>query len=500
MSLSSLIQKGLYELGEKGLLVAAQRVQPGVQSIDDLTTETLEKLLARKPGMTRPADISEISVEEAQSFGKALEGGSDVAPQFRETAPDLMDAIPASPGGKPLAPATGSVSPKNPMQNTNLADQIKNKELNKGLKQAGAVAGITGAGALGGYGLTGSWDEPPLVETRNVTLGGEEGTKGDGAPATSSAPKVSPKIMTAAKRIADLSLEKPELDTVDYEKALGEAAAKEQLASDEYRAAKKQQGWAQIAERIGKALVQYGAARQGLRDNVDLSNVSTPGTDWAAMLAGEQDLRDEAFRRSAKTREDATRLQEMRARALGEKTDISNREKTLEWQEANARDRQEMDAQQRMAELEARKATEPSEEDKFDQRLKQEEALLQLRQKYRGDKSPEADKRRAALGELQAAILTKDDKKVDSAFIKAGEFLTPEELEKIGSAGRGWIGPSKKEVVKELLGGEGAPASQNTKEAAQTTDPRISSYAANNNLSYQDARRILVNRGYTPNE
>lgn len=49
-----------------------------------------------------------------------------------------------------------------------------------------------------------------------------------------------------------------------------------------YQDNKDTRAWAEIAETFGQALTQWAAAKQGLRDNVDLSGIKFAKTDWVA--------------------------------------------------------------------------------------------------------------------------------------------------------------------------------------------------------------------------
>lgn len=144
-----------------------------------------------------------------------------------------------------------------------------------------------GAGALGtgAYLASGDGDEPAETTSGGGgAVAGGDGPSGDEfQEPTRERPRIEPQTISAPagfdRAIEALGPEPPsdEWTPADEEKFNGQI----QDLKNIYREAQKRNQWSEVAERVGHALTQFFAARQGMRTGTDLSGLKFDKTDWA---------------------------------------------------------------------------------------------------------------------------------------------------------------------------------------------------------------------------
>jgi len=285
--------------------------------------------------------------------------------------------------------------------------------------------------------------------------------------------------------------------------------------------------WGQLAEKVGQAIIQYSAASAGLRSGAargqDMSNLNFgPGVDWEsrqnrALKQYQIDL-DRANEDYNRQRQEAGDEFSGRREAYG------RREGYLQTALREARERDRLAAQQ--AEEAARERKLGERENKQDIRLELQDLSarereltkqLQARQtlanqlQQEGDLSTKSSKKLqerygqvAAQGDLDLNTLQQEL----SATDKPGTLWGTNPDEKARGA---VLGDKVAEIrnmldavrarKQELLGRQPAPAAvESEQKQAPARDPQIEKYAADNKLDYEAAKKILVGRGYKPQE
>lgn len=304
-----------------------------------------------------------------------------------------------------------------------------------------------------------------------------------------------------------LSLDSPEVDRKAYETAVGEAALKQEMATKDFNKAKSTTDWLRVAETVGKALLRMGAAQQGLRDNVDLSNVGTgPGTDWASLLQEDAAIRDMSVSDAKTKLAGEKELQSLREDEAKSLADLRNREKMAAYQQSlQDRDRAlDINRQNELERYRAEKSAADSEKELLG-RMQLEKTKQEAEQAKPDPLAAKLAKEQSeAAARLYTAIEQDDEKAIKQAQLdlsKAG--FTPEQISAAMKASEGpgffdrLLGRGKEpgKGVLEALGQSPAPASD---VPAAGSDPKIAAYASQNGIPYAKAQEILVKRGYKP--
>lgn len=441
MSLISVLKKSL---GDKGLLQAAKRLDPNVQSPADITEDLARKIQASEPAtVRRPGDVENPSDEKsADLFAKTL----DTSPE-----PSIKDI----------------------------------------LKKAGGPAAAVGAGGAI-YGLSKQADKAgaaPSKQTRVGPVRDDELEFGQvpGAPkslretlkdSSSPAPAPAPRGLSVPKvgqRPEDLSAGRFSHSDEDYIRKLESLKSRGEEAEGSYQDRVRRAEWGEVADRIAQAAAQYGAARQGLRDNVDLSGVKVQGADWKSKidrygqdldrtgkaLNQERELEKDAAntRRSDAekqfSREEAVKEKNWRQRmdewekqqAAAQAAALKNQELALQESKAQQRRGEELEDFEKRKEIESKYRK--SEEDR-------EASKAAAAEKKAADKA-EKDRRTALQGIAAAISSGIPEKKLKEKIASLGKSLDPAEVQAIMDEDGGWFGraaPARQELIKKMLGGD----------------------------------------------
>jgi hypothetical protein len=293
-----------------------------------------------------------------------------------------------------------------------------------------------------------------------------------------------------------LELTSPKVDRSAYEAAVGEAALKQEMATKDYNKAKERTDWLRVAETVGKALVRMGAAQQGLRDNVDLSNVGTgPGADWASLLGEDAAIRDILVSDSKSRLSNQKELQSIKDADAKDLADLRNREVLADYQQ-RVQDRERALDINRQNELERFRV------EKSDKAAERDNNIRAAMEAAKQEAKPQpvdklAKERNEAANRIYAAKLTGDDAELRKAMMAESIYFAPEEMEKLVQAADKGFGNETE--AKNLLSAirEIGSAGQGAQAGADST---IQAYADQNKLTYEKARDILVKRGYSPKE
>lgn len=244
----------------------------------------------------------------------------------------------------------------------------------------------------------------------------------------------------------------------------------------------------QLAERLGQALAQIGAAQAGMRSGVDLSNITKglPTIDWDA-------------KRKEMTDDYKTTLAE-----------ISDERRTLQQKLERAQDKEQRE-RFHQDDLKLKKEENAATERYRNQTVgitamnaQTQREAVQLRGTIAGAKEAakaEATSGKAtasqvaALNELNAALEAGDEKASSAALGK----LPIDMQERINQAG-GFFGKPKSAQIKEEVGGLSKPAAPSIPSASGGQDPQVAAFAKQYQLDYNKAKGILIKRGYTPKE
>lgn len=334
-------------------------------------------------------------------------------------------------------------------------DSIKSG-YNKSLAKAVTAGGVVGTGV----GATGISTLSPLPQG-GTTPEAAPNTPVPMAGASTSAPAAPAKELSAAvvsapklstPELERLTLKNPEYANDLYQKALAEIQSKEEAAVGEYKESKNTRDWARIATTLGNALVKFGAARQGLRDNVDLSNIQTAEPDWQSMIKEDQDIRDQALASLSKQRASAASEQDSRDRKAERTTDISNRETESNW-------RAKIDADAAASAAASRESEQQLDRDSrliiatLSDQASKEAAAIKAANPSNKDAIKRAQQRAMALRGYYGAIVSgADEKALQKAQAEAEQYLSPEQMQAIKSA-EGSIWKLKKEARPTVLEG-----------------------------------------------
>jgi hypothetical protein len=93
-------------------------------------------------------------------------------------------------------------------------------------------------------------------------------------------PKKPEDIADLTKRLEQYKDTLPDDVQKQFEDKLNDINQKRQEAEQIYREGVRTTQWSQVAERIGQALAQLGAAMHGMKTGVDMSNLKFDKTDW----------------------------------------------------------------------------------------------------------------------------------------------------------------------------------------------------------------------------
>lgn len=280
-------------------------------------------------------------------------------------------------------------------------------------------------------------------------------------------------------------------------KSLDEAVS---AARQAYEARATRNEWGQVAEMVGRAIAQYGAAREGLKSGKDMSQLQMgPGVDWES--------RQDRIMRDYKLQLDEAQGKFERAQGGRKERSGLEKEAALEpikyklRQEEEERDRRykSMQDDKSLRQLQARDID--SKVDTLESRLT---AATQLYNNYSKDEQFEPNSKQAALNSKlagQAGISVEDVRATkpgrlwgtneDPAGTKQNMMQYISDLKQKLS--------NLEQQKQSLLQGQAKP-SEPVQKSVPKQDPQILKYAEDNKLDYNKAREILINRGYKPAE
>jgi hypothetical protein len=270
----------------------------------------------------RQGNLSGTPLPKNAGFQPAQTIDTTLVDATRKSAVDVKDM--------PTSPMIGDWQPK--------ADY-------SGLKRAAGV-GATGVGLAAA--VKGDTDKKPKAVAQvdqalekglaNIINegGAKSGTSGE-TPQGETKPEAKAAEAPRSFELEKYDFKEPQFDDSEIQSKLSEADTKERKALDQFKSDKQKTDFLRIAETLGKALLRYGAAQQGLRDNVDLSSVGTgPGVDWASLLQEDAQLRDQELNAIGSER---SALAAKRKQLLDEaamKAGLMNRESELNTSAKNA--------------------------------------------------------------------------------------------------------------------------------------------------------------------
>lgn len=319
---------------------------------------------------------------------------------------------------------------------------LENSGMSLGKKVALGTAGLGAAAAAGNY------LSKPTEGTGPVASGKEYANMLETPPDTTEVIPLKASLKEAISKPGSYKVVSPDIeqfsfDDPEYRKAIEAYAGKADKAEKELKRAQDITNWGKIASLLGEGLVKYGAAREGLRKDVDLSKIDIAKPDWDSLIGQDQAAYDRAKKRmdtelglaketSSSKEKEALRNYLAKAEAASEKAKAeTERNKTVYQTEARA------------AELGAERAKD-IEMEKARNNASLEKKLLELSSKADTKTAAERNK---SLGALQAAYLSGDKKIISKAFSEAGQYLSPEELASVDKAG-GFFFSSKDKAAK----------------------------------------------------
>lgn len=476
----AIIQKELPEI----TAWVSTRAEQAIEALRKIGVKDAERVVASAPqeaarllkqSATAPVPVQGLAATRATPVNAEVVGG-EVAPSMPK-APSggllegpTMEAHVNTPGAAtvdaPAAGAAGAPPPATPPGTGAPPDTAPVEGFGTpqgGLsttKKIGIGAGVLGTGAVAAKALTGG---PEVAASANDLLaqtakpatsaGGDGGTTETAKTYNRPSVDAGPTPTVANKGLVDeaqiqkdtekslqsLETEKPK-DAVELTPAEREAYT---LQVDElrkaYKAAAKTNGWAEVAERLGQAIVQYAAARTGLRKGVDLSGVGKQmsTTDWLRkndQLLGEfktdlgiADAKMDRREKELKTARDA--LESFRARK--DKTASDGAKLLMDARQGNQRALEAAAGRrERASSTEATTDVAVSGLESADERTKKtlEAGVTKATSKATAATSKDQSKARGAgLGILGAISTTDNQKQKDGMVAKA--------LEKLGAGG-----------------------------------------------------------------
>lgn len=250
----------------------------------------LAQMLKKEAGVGAPPPALPPSTGTANALVPSSPGGAGPVP-----LPSSTPTMPSPPGGGFGAPPPPGALPPSPAGQPPLGDVMAGKQ---GMSTGAKVGiGLGTAGALGaGYAATQGAGE-------QSASGAPQGA-GDSSSTTSttSQPQPTPEPTKPTREpmmITGTQIQKPAAFNELVNQAESEVKALEGKQSDWtdkdeagftqragdlrklYAEARNRAEWAEVAEKFGHALTQLFAARQGMREGVNMSGVKFQPSDWA---------------------------------------------------------------------------------------------------------------------------------------------------------------------------------------------------------------------------
>lgn len=322
-------------------------------------------------------------------------------------------------------------------------------------------------------------------------------------------------------------------DSPEYQRSTppetqGKLTAAIQAAKELHQREATKNDWLDVAQTLAGAVAQFGAARSGLRTGRDMSNIAmSPNTDWAGRTARSQRDYLETVRQAEQGAE-----AERRNWADTETTKKQDYSQKYEPLKERLRNAQQLESDEERARREA--GLEGTREKKEQSRNDLQERRMELAELTNQEKvaREQLKARQTLVNQLQQEDLsTKDQKKLEAKYgslAASGNVDLPQlqtELSSTDKPGKLWGTNPDPEARKSLLSskvletknlldsiaarkkellGQAAPASVQSAEGKTSPSPgkdsQVEQYAKQYNLDYEQAKKVLVGRGYQPKE